>query len=144
MEGYSKKAFEENEGLGEGIKALFGKDGESLAEAHTGGQRERLLGLAHEEALAENKAHESGSEGAPIGELFKQYSKILLETESGNSYEIHKNEDFGVYLVKNYKTQKVETVTIADMEGSVLKKGSQFFFGNGANTSPIMNIKAQR
>lgn len=118
-EGYSREAFDQNEQKIDDARLLadmkpFGLRADpadimiARMEYLSGKQeRERLTGLAYEEAVAEDKKR---SQESSASFRIADFSRVVLKTESGNSYIIQRNPSGPGHLVVNINGGTIEQI----------------------------------
>ena len=161
IEKYSREVFDQNEKSIDEARELArknpfdfrtnGPDGTDPAEIigakmqYLSGKqkREDLINQAHEEALKENKEREQ-KKRLGITDLLKTYTRITIETTSGNTYTIIKNPDGETCAIsnKNKGTRQEGRIDYL-LKGSTLAKDECVNFGNGGNTSPVKSARGE-
>ncbi len=161
-EGYSRKAFEENEKQIDATRKLaklspFGGRPANMAgkEIDPGEivsakfnyvagkqKREELLNQAHTEALQLDNSYSLNESRGENSLRVGDFSRIVIESTSGNKYVIQKNPDGEGFLIANFNKGSIQVVSKEQIENAQITKGEQLFFGDGANTTPITTITA--
>lgn len=161
IEKYSRKAFDKNEESIDKARELARKNpfdfqtngidstdpaeiiGAKMQYLSGKQKREDLINQAREEALKENKEREQKKRFSII-DLLMTYTRITIETTSGNTYIIIKNPDRETCIITNEnKGTRQEGRIDYLLKGSVLAKGECIDFGNGGNTSPVKSARGE-
>lgn len=163
QEGYSREAFEENEKRIDAARELaqlkpfgavprVGIDPSDIITAKleygAGKQkRDKLLGQAYDDAIQEDALRSASGNEANQSQQEKilrvgDFSRIVLETVSGNKYVIQRNPEGEGYLIANFNSGLIEAVSTEQIENAQVVKGQQLLFGNGGNTSAIASAQA--
>lgn len=150
MEGYSREAFDKNEEKIDKARDLakektfgFRADPADVMGAkwdYIAGkqERERLIGLAQEDAAKEN-INRSEKVGMRIGD----YAGLVVETESGNKYIIQKRDN-DTSMVANFNTGLISDIQFSEISDIFVKKGEQLSLGSLGITSPVKSAKGYK
>ena len=113
--------------------------------------RGRLMDLAHEEAEAEDTVRSSNKNETAASNTEKEktplrvgdFQRLILETESGNTYIVQKSPTNEGYLIANFREGTIVAVPSTEIENSTIIEGEQFFFER-RQTSTIKSAKTYK
>jgi len=153
-EGYSREAVEANEAfIDENRELASGRafngntDPSDIISAkfnyNSGKERRKELEAeAWDEAIVENDARNAGeTKESPKSFRVGDFSKIVLKTDTGNTYTIQKSSDGERYSILNERTGLVIEVSNQQIADQRIAQGVGLLFGNGGNTSPVISGK---